>query len=235
MPLATLQMRASLSCNTAVPALGSRATHGITLRCAAPRRHTLGGRDALQIVNLSSNDIKNGMSIEMDGVPYKVTEFLHVKPGKGSAFVRTKIKNYLNGNTVEKTFRAGEPIEQADMNKAQMQYTYMDGDDYVFMDMSTYEETRLVEDKSWSKYLKEGAEVDVLTWNDKVIDVQVPQTMSLEVTDCDPGLKGNTAQGGSKPATLETGAVIQVPLFIAIGDKLDVDTRSDSYLSRSKS
>jgi len=212
--------------------LGSKSTAS-ALRCAAPRRHTLSGRGALQVVNLSSNDLKNGMAIEMDGAPYRVVEFLHVKPGKGSAFVRTKLKNYITGNSQEKTFRAGEPLQKADMNKATCQFTYKDGDDYVFMDMSTYEETRIPED-DYAKYLKEGMEADILTWNEKVVGVQMPTTVTLEVTETDPGVKGNTAQGGSKPATLETGAVVQVPLFISQGESINVDTRTDEYLSRAK-
>jgi len=181
---------------------------------------------------VSSNDFKTGMSIEMDGQPYKVVEFLHVKPGKGAAFVRSKLKNFLTGNSVEKTWRAGETVELASVENKESQFTYTDGNDYVFMDMTTYEETRIPEDESWSKYLKEGMDVQVLTWNGKVISVDLPNTVELEVVETDPGVKGNTAQGGSKPATLETGAVIQVPLFIQQGEKIKVDTRSDEYLSR---
>ncbi|KAK3242984.1 hypothetical protein CYMTET_47346 [Cymbomonas tetramitiformis] len=189
-------------------------------------------RSRLVVTALTSNDFKNGMSIIIDKQPYRVTEFLHVKPGKGSAFVRTKVKNYLTGNTVEKTFRAGEKVEQADLNKASMQFTYEEGEMYVFMDLNTYEETRVPRDESWAKYLLEGGEADVLIWDEKVIGVDIANTVTLEVTETDPGVKGNTAQGGSKPCTLETGAVVQVPLFINIGDKISVDTRSDQYLNR---
>lgn len=159
-------------------------------------------------------------------------EFLHVKPGKGAAFVRSKLKNFLTGNTVERTWRAGESVELANVDKKDSQFTYTDGEEYVFMDMSTYEETRIPKDDAWAKYLKEGMDVSVLVWNDKVISVDLPNTVELEVVETDPGVKGNTAQGGSKPATLETGAVIQVPLFIQQGEKIKVDTRSDEYLSR---
>ncbi|KAI8103866.1 hypothetical protein M9434_002135 [Picochlorum sp. BPE23] len=186
----------------------------------------------ISAAQVSSNDFKTGMSIEMDGQPYKVVEFLHVKPGKGAAFVRSKLKNFLTGNSVEKTWRAGETVELASVENKESQFTYTDGNDYVFMDMTTYEETRIPEDESWSKYLKEGMDVQVLTWNGKVISVDLPNTVELEVVETDPGVKGNTAQGGSKPATLETGAVIQVPLFIQQGEKIKVDTRSDEYLSR---
>lgn len=181
---------------------------------------------------VSSNDFKTGMSIEVDGQPYKVVEFLHVKPGKGAAFVRSKLKNFLTGNTVEKTWRAGETVELASVENNDSQFTYTDGADYVFMNMSTYEEVRIPEDKSWSKYLKEGMDVQVLMWNGNVISVDLPNTVELEVVETDPGVKGNTAQGGSKPATLETGAVIQVPLFIQQGEKIKVDTRTDEYMSR---
>ena len=183
---------------------------------------------------VSSNDFKTGMTIVFDGAPYKVVEFLHVKPGKGAAFVRSKLKNFLTGNSVDKTWRAGESVEIANIEKKEAQYTYSDGDDYVFMDMSSYEEVRVKED-DWSKYLKEGMDVGVLLWNDKVISVDIPNAVELEVVETDPGVKGNTAgSGGSKPAKLETGAVVQVPLFIQTGEKIKVDTRTDSYLSRAQ-
>lgn len=137
-------------------------------------------------------------------------EFLHVKPGKGAAFVRSKLKNFLTGNTVERTWRAGESVELANVDKRESQFTYAEGEEYVFMDMSTYEETRIPKDESWAKYLKEGMDVSVLLWDGKVISVDLPNTVELEIVETDPGVKGNTAQGGSKPATLETGAVIQV-------------------------
>lgn len=187
---------------------------------------------AVRAAQVSSNDFKNGMTIEMDGAPYKVVEFLHVKPGKGAAFVRSKLKNFITNNTVEKTWRAGETVELAAVEKKETQFTYAEGDEYVFMDMSTYEETRIPRDEDWAKYLKEGMDVGVLLWNGKVISVELPNTVELEVVETDPGLRGNTAAGGSKPAKLETGAVIQVPLFINLGDRLKVDTRSDTYLSR---
>ncbi|KAG7673933.1 putative Elongation factor P [Nannochloris sp. 'desiccata'] len=182
--------------------------------------------------SVSSNDFKNGMTIEFDGAPYKVVEFLHVKPGKGAAFVRSKLKNFITGNTVDRTWRAGESVEIANVDKKESQFTYADGDEYVFMDMSTYEETRVKYDEAWAKYMKEGMDVSVLVWNGNVISVDVPNTVELMITETDPGVKGNTAQGGSKPATLETGAVVQVPLFIQQGETIKVDTRTDTYLSR---
>jgi elongation factor P len=183
---------------------------------------------------ISSNDFRPGVTIELDGDAWRVVEFLHVKPGKGSAFVRTKLKNAQTGSTVERTFRAGETVPQAVIEKNTMQYTYMDGDQYVFMDMSTYEESRLSAEQIGDKvkYLKETMEVNVIRWRDKVIDVELPNTIVLEVTDTDPGVKGDTATGGTKPATVETGAQVMVPLFISIGEKIKIDTRSDSYLGR---
>ena len=142
------------------------------------------------------------------------------------------MKNFITGNTVDRTWRAGESVEIASVDKKESQFTYADGDEYVFMDMTTYEETRVKYDEGWAKYMKEGMDVSVLVWNGNVISVDVPNTVELEITETDPGVKGNTAQGGSKPATLETGAVVQVPLFIQVGEKIKVDTRTDTYLSR---
>ena len=158
-----------------------------------------------------------------------------VKPGKGAAFVRAKLKNVITGNVLEKTFRAGEKVESAQMEKATMQFTYMDGEQYVFMDMETYEETRLERDDSWAKFLKEGMEAGVLEWQGKVIGVELPRTVTLEVTQSDPGVKGNTKSGGGdKPATLETGHIITVPLFIEEGEMVLVDTVTGEYAGREK-
>jgi len=183
---------------------------------------------------ISSNDFRTGSTIELDGQVWRVIEFLHVKPGKGSAFVRTKLKAVQSGSVVERTFRAGETVPQALLQKATLQHTYMEGDEYVFMDMGSYEETRLTADDigSQRKYLKEGMEVTVFTHNDKPLEVELPNSVVLEITQTDPGVKGDTATGGTKPAILETGAQVMVPLFISIGDKIKVDTRTDSYLGR---
>jgi translation elongation factor P len=185
-------------------------------------------------MDVSSNDFRVGLTIEVDGSPFKVIEHLHVKPGKGAAFVRTKLKNLLTGNTMERTFRAGESVPEAQVEKAEMQYTYQEENDYVFMNMTTFEEERIptgiVGDTS--KYLRVGQDVSVTKWNGKPIEVEVPTTMTLEVVETDPGVRGNTAQGGSKPAKLETGVTIQVPLFIEVGEKIKVDTRTGTYLSR---
>ncbi|KAI4386735.1 hypothetical protein MLD38_004642 [Melastoma candidum] len=187
-----------------------------------------------RIYALSSNDIKVGTSLVVDGAPWKVLEFLHVKPGKGAAFVRTKMRNYITGNTVEKTFRAGSSIDEANVSRETKQFTYKDGAQYVFMDLVTYEEVRLgekeVRDKK--KWLKEGMDCNLIFWNEKVIDFELPITVKLKVVDADPGLKGDTVQGGSKPATLDTGAVVNVPTFIDIGEEILVDTRTGQYSSR---
>ena len=183
---------------------------------------------------ISSNDFRTGVSIELDGSVWKVTEFLHVKPGKGSAFVRTKLKNVQTGNTVEKTFRAGETVPQANLEKKVMQHTYRDGEDLVFMDMETFEEVRMSEGQVGDrvKYLKEEMEVNVVKWNEQILEVELPTSVVLEITDTDPGVKGDTATGGTKPAIVETGAQVMVPLFLSIGERIKIDTRNDSYLGR---
>lgn len=183
---------------------------------------------------ISSNDFRPGVSIEWNGGVWKVVEFLHVKPGKGSAFVRTKLKNVQTGNVVEQTFRAGETVPQANLEKSTMQHTYKDGDDYVFMDMETYEESRLSANQIGDrvKYLKDGMEVNVIRWNGQVIDVELPNTVVLEVIQTDPGVKGDTATGGSKPAIVETGAQVMVPLFISIGERIKINTSEDKYVGR---
>lgn len=183
---------------------------------------------------ISSNDFRPGTTIVLDGNVWRVVEFLHVKPGKGSAFVRTKLKSVKTGNTVERTFRAGETVPQALIEKKDMQHTYRDGDDLVFMDMETYEEGRLtaadIGDRV--KYLKEEMSVSVVTWNGQVLEVELPNSIVLEVVQTDPGVKGDTATGGTKPAILETGAQVMVPLFISVGERIKVDTRTDAYLGR---
>lgn len=183
---------------------------------------------------ISSNDFRPGVSIELDGSVWRVVEFLHVKPGKGSAFVRTKLKNMQSGNVVEKTFRAGETVPQAVIEKMTMQHTYKDVDEYVFMDMETYEEGRLTAAQIGDrvKYLKEGMEVNVVKWGAQVLEVELPNSVVLEVVQTDPGVKGDTATGGTKPAIVETGAQIMVPLFISIGERIRIDTRDDKYLGR---
>ncbi|TVQ63291.1 MAG: elongation factor P [Spirulina sp. DLM2.Bin59] len=183
---------------------------------------------------ISSNDFRTGVTINLDGSVWRVVEFLHVKPGKGSAFVRTKLKNVQSGSVVERTFRAGETVPQAILEKRTMQHTYREGEDLVFMDMETYEEMRLTADQVGDrvKYLKEEMEISIVTWDGRVLEVELPNSVVLEITDTDPGVKGDTATGGTKPATVETGAQVMVPLFISIGEKIKIDTRTDSYLGR---
>jgi elongation factor P len=183
---------------------------------------------------ISSNDFRSGVTIELDGSVWRVVEFLHVKPGKGSAFVRTKLKNVQSGNVVERTFRAGETVPQATIEKRTMQHTYKEGDQFVFMDMESFEESRLssAEIGDRVKYLKEGMEASVLFWNGQVLEVELPNSVVLEIIETDPGVKGDTATGGSKPAIVETGAQVMVPLFISVGERIKIDTRNDSYLGR---
>ncbi|KMZ60890.1 Elongation factor P, putative, expressed [Zostera marina] len=198
-----------------------------------PARPSLRSRFT-KIYALSSNDIKVGTSIEVDGAPWKILEFLHVKPGKGAAFVRTKMKNFITGSVVDKTFRAGCPVDEADVVKETKQYSYKDGSLYVFMDMTTYEEIRLNEENigDRNKYLKEGMDCTLLFWNRRVIDFDLPVTVNLTITEVDPGLKGDTAQGGTKRATLDTGVTVNVPLFVNNGDVIIVDTRTGQYVKR---
>jgi elongation factor P len=185
---------------------------------------------------ISSNDFRSGVSIVWNGSVWRVVEFLHVKPGKGAAFVRTKLKNVQTGNTVEQTFRAGETMQQANLEKVMMQHTYKEGDQFIFMDMDSYEESTLTEKQIGDrvKYLKEGMEVSVVRWGEQVLEVELPNAVVLEVIQTDPGMKGDTATGGNKPATVESGAQVMVPLFITIGEKIKIDTRTDTYLGREK-
>lgn len=183
----------------------------------------------------STADFRNGMVIEIDGELWTITYFQHVKPGKGGAFVRTKQKNVLTGQVVEKTYRSGEKVTDVRLERRPVTYSYSDGLLYHFMDQSTFEMIPISGDllgEEQLKYLKENMECEGLVHDDKVIAVELPQFVELEVTQTDPGLKGDTAQGGTKPATLETGAVIQVPLFVEEGDVLRIDRTEDKYLSR---
>ncbi|MBD2504984.1 elongation factor P [Anabaena azotica] len=183
---------------------------------------------------ISSNDFRPGVSIVLDGSVWRVIDFLHVKPGKGSAFVRTTLKNVQSGKVLERTFRAGETVPQATLEKITMQHTYKEGDEFVFMDMESYEEGRLSASQIGDrvKYLKEGMEVNVIRWGDQVLEVELPNSVVLEVVQTDPGVKGDTATGGTKPATVETGAIVMVPLFISQGERIKIDTRDDKYLGR---
>ena len=183
---------------------------------------------------ISVNDLKTGLTLEIDGGLWNVVEFMHVKPGKGAAFVRTKLKNAQTGNVVEKTFRAGEKVAKATLDKRDMQYLYKEGNDYVMMDLESYEQIGVSADKIGEgvKYLKENMNVAILLHGTDIIGIDIPNFVELEVVDTPPAEKGNTAQGGTKPATLETGAVVNVPFFVTNGTIIRVDTRTNEYLDR---
>lgn len=183
----------------------------------------------------STADFRNGMVMDIDGTLWAIAYFQHVKPGKGPAFVRTKLKNVLSGAVVEKTFRSGEKVTEVRLERRPVNYSYRDGDLYYFMDQQDFEMIPISGEllgEAQLKYLKENMPCEGLVHSGTVISVELPQFVELEVTQTDPGLKGDTAQGGSKPATLETGATIHVPLFIEIGDVLKIDRREDKYLTR---
>ncbi|MDQ7031688.1 MAG: elongation factor P [Desulfonauticus sp.] len=183
---------------------------------------------------LSTTDFRRGLKIEIDGTPYEILEFLHVKPGKGGAFVRTKLKNLLNGSIIDETFRAGEKFEKPDLETRVYQYLYKEQDNLIFMDMTTYEQIQVSQDVFGNKgnFLKEGEEVKVLVYKNNPLDLDLPASVVLKVVETEPGIKGDTVSGATKPATLETGLVVQVPLFIAEGDLVKVDTRSGEYIGR---
>lgn len=184
----------------------------------------------------STADFRKGLKIEWEGTPYIIVEFQHVKPGKGGAFVRTKIKNLITGRVIDQTFRSGEKVERPDLQEKDMQYLYAEGDRYCFMDNETYEQIYLTADQLGDSkdFLQDNLNLKVLYYKGQPIAVELPTFVELTVTHTEPGFKGDTASGGSKPATLETGAVIQVPLFIDIGDRLKVDTRTGTYVERLK-
>lgn len=183
---------------------------------------------------ISVNEFKNGLTIEVDGDLWRVVEFQHVKPGKGSAFVRSKLKNLRTGAMQEKTFRAGEKVEQAQIDNRKMQYLYADGTNYVFMDTTTYEQLELPGEqiKNELNYLKENMVVSIIMYGNETLGVDLPNTVDLEVAETEPGIKGDTASGGSKPAKMETGLVVQVPFFVNEGDVLTINTQDGSYVSR---
>ena len=185
---------------------------------------------------MDTSDFRNGISFLQDNDIYSIVEFQHVKPGKGGAFVRTKLRNVKTGAVVDKTFRAGEKMEQARLERKAMQFLYSLDDEYTLMDTETFEQVAVPKAMIGPpvKYLKDGMEVSVIDYNGAVIGVEVPFFVELEITMTDPGVRGDTASGGSKPAELETGAVINVPFFVNLGDKVKVDTRTDSYLERVK-
>jgi len=185
-------------------------------------------------VAISTADFRNGLTIETDRQLFQIVYFQHVKPGKGGAFVKTRLRNLRTGAVVEKTFRAGERMEQAVIERQKMQFLYRAGDEFTFMDMETFDQTSLPESRigDGATYLKPDMEVAVVTYGGELLGVELPNTVDLAVTQTDPGLRGDTATGGSKPATLESGALVNVPLFIDEGDVIRVDTRTGQYVQR---
>ena len=183
---------------------------------------------------ITTNDLKNGMSLNLPEGLYQVVEFQHVKPGKGGAFVRTTLRNVRTGNQLDKTFRAGEKVEQAMIDKRDMQYLYRDGADYVFMDNETYEQLNVAPASlgSAADYLRESDSAVLQMYGDEIVGVDLPAAVELVVTETEPGVQGDRVSGARKPATLETGKVVQVPLFVNIGDKLRVDPRTGDYITR---
>lgn len=183
---------------------------------------------------ISAGDFRNGATFELDGQVFRVVEFQHVKPGKGAAFVRTRLKNVITGAVVERTFNPSEKMPKAQIERKDMQYLYSDENLYHFMDVETYEQIPLNLEQLGDalKYVKENMMVKILTFKDSVIGVEPPTFVELEITQTDPGFKGDTATGGTKPATVETGAIIQVPLFVNTGDVIKIDTRTETYMER---
>ena len=183
---------------------------------------------------VSAGDFRNGLTIEYEGNVYQIIEFQHVKPGKGAAFVRTKLKNIKSGGVVEKTFRPTEKCPQAHIERKDMQYLYSDGDLYHFMDVETYDQIALSNDQVGDtlKFVKENEMVKILSHNNEVFAMEPPLFVELEITETEPGFKGDTSTGATKPATVETGALVYVPLFVEIGDVIKIDTRTVEYLSR---
>lgn len=183
---------------------------------------------------VSAGDFRNGLTIEMDNNIYQVIEFQHVKPGKGAAFVRTKLKNIKNGGVTEKTFRPNEKFPQAHIERSDMQYLYSDSDLYYFMDVNTYDQFALNEDSIGDtlKFVKENEMVKMLSHNKQVFAIEPSLFVELLIIETEPGFKGDTAQGATKPATVETGAIVYVPLFVEQGDKISIDTRTGDYLKR---
>ncbi len=183
---------------------------------------------------ISTSDFRTGLTIEIDGAVFTVVDFQHVKPGKGAAFVRTKLKNVKTGAVVERTFNPTEKFPKAHVERREMQYLYNDGESYNFMDNQSFEQMALTAEQIGDgvKYLKENMNIYVAMWQGSPIGVELPNFVELEVTETAPGIKGDTASGGSKPATVETGAVVQVPFFVEVGDVLQIDTRTGAYLKR---
>jgi elongation factor P len=182
----------------------------------------------------TTNDLKNGMTLDLDDGLFEVVEFQHVKPGKGGAFVRTTLKNVRTGSVVDRTFRGGEKVERAMIDKREMQYLYRDGDDYVFMDNASYEQLNVPRPRlgGSANYLIESSNAVLQMYGDEIVGVDLPAAVDLTIAETEPGIQGDRVSGARKPATLETGLVIQVPLFVNPGDKVKVDTRTGEYITR---
>mgnify|MGYP005982892857 FL=1 len=183
---------------------------------------------------ISVNDFKTGLTIEVDGAIWRVVDFQHVKPGKGAAFVRSKLKNLRTGGVQEKTFRAGEKVAKAQIDNRKMQYLYESAGNHVFMDLETYEQIEIPEEQIQDelKFMLENMELSIIMYGSEILGVDLPNTVTLEVASTDPNIKGDTSSGGSKPATMETGVVVNVPFFVNQGDRLIVNTTDGSYVSR---
>jgi elongation factor P len=183
---------------------------------------------------ITTNDLKNGITLQLDNGLFTVVEFQHVKPGKGGAFVRTKLRNVRSGATLERTFNAGIRVEQAIVDKRDMQFLYIDGDDYVFMDTHSYDQTNVAKKSlgDAANYLVESMVAMIAMFEGEVVQVEIPASVELTISETEPGVQGDRVSGARKPATLETGKVIQVPLFVGTGDKVRVDTRTGDYITR---
>ena len=183
---------------------------------------------------VDTSQFRNCLKVEIDGDPYKMIFFQHVKPGKGGAFVRTKLKNLRTGRVIERTFRSGERLDEADVQDRRMSYLYQDGDGLVFMDSESFDQMSIPLERvgETRNYLKENLEVDVLLYKGNAINIELPAFIEAVITKTEPGIKGDTASGSTKPATIETGAVEQVPLFVKEGEKIRVDTRTGEYVER---
>ena len=183
---------------------------------------------------VSAGDFRNGMTVEIEGNVFQIVEFQHVKPGKGAAFVRTKMRNIISGGVIEKSFRPTERFENAHIDRVDMQYLYNDGEFYNFMDVNTFDQIALNDEQVGDalKFVKENEMVKICSYKGNVFSIEPPLFVELVITDTEPGFKGDTATGATKPATVETGAVVYVPLFVDMGDKIKIDTRTGEYLSR---
>jgi elongation factor P len=186
------------------------------------------------MANMTTNDLKNGMTLDLDGDLMSVVEFQHVKPGKGGAFVRTTLKNVRNGAVVDRTFRAGERVERAFIEKREQQFLYRDGSEYVVMDTETYDQRSVPAESLGNAvdFLVENSNVVLLTYGDEIVGVDLPASVELTIADTEPGVQGDRVSGARKPATLETGLVVQVPLFVGPGERIKVDTRTGDYITR---